>query len=126
MVWSVGMDQLREFLEAVKRSGLARGNLRGLLHILIGRRLAKADGTDVSAGLSWRELANQLKLARWDTDTAAELDLDPETLPPRDRQRFWYSAITQAGVDTPEARAAGDKLANALKKLGYVVGPGPK
>jgi hypothetical protein len=120
------MDGLREFLEAVKRNGSAKGNLRGLLHILIGRRIAQADGTVISGGLTWRELANQLKLARWDTDTVTELGLDPEALPPRDRQRFWYTAITQAGVDTPEARAQGDKLVNPLKKIGYVVGPGPK
>lgn len=120
------MEQLREFLEAIKRSGVAHGNLRGLLHILIGRRVARADGTEVSTGLTWRELANLLKLVRWEPEAAAELGLDPEALPPRDRQRFWYSAITQAGVDSAEARAAGDKLAIALRKHGYVVGPGPK
>jgi hypothetical protein len=120
------MDRLREFLEHVKRNHSARGNLRGLLHILIGRRITRTDGTAVSGGLTWRELANQLKLARWDTDAVKDLGLDPDELPPRDRQRFWYSAISQAGVDTPEARAAGDKLVNPLKKLGYVVGPGPK
>ena len=35
-VWDVGMDRLREFLEAVRTHGIAQGNLRGLLHILIG------------------------------------------------------------------------------------------
>src|SRR5438067_8738581 len=101
-----GMDQLREFLDNVKRSGSAKGNLRGLLHILIGRRITRSDGSIVSEGLTWRELANHLKSMRWEPDTVAELGLDPETLPPRDRQRFWYSAITQAGVDSPTARAA--------------------
>jgi hypothetical protein len=120
------MDRLREFLEHVKRNNTAKGNLRGLLHILIGRRVALADGTVVSGGLTWRALANQLKLVRWETETVKELGLDPDALPPRDRQRFWYTAISQAGVDTPAARTAGDKLATALKKLGYVVGPGPK
>jgi hypothetical protein len=120
------MDRLREFLDIIKRNSSAKGNLRGLLHILIGRRITLADGTVVSGGLTWRELANQLKLARWDPDTVKDLGLDPDALPPRDRQRFWYSAIAQAGVDTPEAKAAGDKLVNPLKKLGYVVGPGPK
>jgi hypothetical protein len=120
------MDQLREFLETVRRTGVAKGNLRGLLHLLIGRRVTLADGTVVSSGLTWRELANLFKQARWETDAVSELGLDPESLPPRDRQRFWYAAITQAGVDTPEARAAADKVANALKKHGYVVGPGPK
>jgi hypothetical protein len=120
------MDQLREFLETVKRTGVAKGNLRGLLYLLIGRRITLADGTAVSSGLTWRELANLLKLARWEPDTVSELGLDPETLPPRDRQRFWYGAIAQAGVDTAEARTSGDKVANALKKHGYLVGPGPK
>jgi hypothetical protein len=120
------MEQLREFLEAVKRSGVARGNLRGLLHVLIGRHIKLADGTVVSTGLTWREAANLLKVARWEPETIAELGLDAESLPPRDRQRFWYGAIAQTGVDSPEARTAGDKLANALKKQGYVVGPGPK
>lgn len=120
------MDRLREFLDDVKRNNSARGNLRGLLHILIGRRITRADGTVVSGGLTWRALAQQLKLARWDPDAVKELGLDPDALPPRDRQRFWYGAIAQAGVDTPEAKTAGDKLVNPLKKLGYVVGPGPK
>jgi hypothetical protein len=122
----VGMDQLRELLENVKQSGSAKGNLRGLLHILIGRSITLTDGTVVSTGLTWRELANQLKLVRWETDTVAELGLEAEALPPRDRQRFWYTAISQAGVDSEAARTAGDKLTTALKKLGYVVGPGPK
>src|SRR5262245_13551521 len=49
--WERGMDRLREFLEHVKRNNTAKGNLRGLLHILIGRRIALADGTVVSGGL---------------------------------------------------------------------------
>ena len=122
------MDQLtRKFLEAVKRHGSAKGNLRGLLHILIGRRLTRTDGTVVSTGLTWRALANQLKLARWEPDSVAELGLVSDELPPRvTAQRFWYTAITQAGVDGTEASAAADKLVPALKKLGYLVGPGPK
>jgi hypothetical protein len=120
------MDQLREFLETVKQTGVAKGNLRGLLHILIGRHIARPDGTVVSTGLSWRALANLLKLTRWEPETVADLGLDSESLPPRDRQRYWYGAIAQSGVDTPQARTAGDKLATALKKHGYVIGPGPK
>ena len=46
------MDSLREFLELIKRNGTAKGNLAGLLHILIGRRIALADGTAVSGGLT--------------------------------------------------------------------------
>jgi hypothetical protein len=109
-----------------RRLGTRYEKLRGLMHILIGRRIALADGTMVSSDLTWRNAANHLKLVRWEPDSVAELGLDGAALPPRDRQRFWYSAIAQAGVDTPEARTAGDKLANALKKLGLVVGRGNK
>ena len=48
------MDRLREFLEAVRQHGYARGNFLGLLHVLIGRRIARADGTLVSGGLTWK------------------------------------------------------------------------
>ena len=59
------MDRVREFLEFVKTSNLAEGNFHGLLHVLIGRRITKADGTFVSAGLTWREVASWLKKVRW-------------------------------------------------------------
>ena len=54
-----------------------------------------------------------------------ELGQDPADLPPRDRQKYWYAAIAHAGLDTPEARAAGDRLVEPLGKVGYVVGPAP-
>ena len=119
------MDRLRECLEAIRKQGAARGNFLGLLHILIGRRLVGADGELVSAGMTWRELASLLKKVRWDRETVSELGLDPAALPPRDRQRFWYMAISQSGVNSPAATAAGDRLAEALRGLGYVVGPAP-
>jgi hypothetical protein len=120
-----GMEQLREFLEAVRKQGLAAGHFRGLLHLLIGRRLSKADGAEVSAGLTWRELATVLKQLRWDPEQVRELGLDPAALAPRDRPRDRDGAITQAGVGSTEAAAAGDRLAGLLKALGYVVGPAP-
>jgi hypothetical protein len=119
------MDRLREFLEVVRRQGVAAGNFRGLLHALVGRRITLADGTPVSAGMTWRELAAVLKRARWDREAVRELGQDPAALPPRDRQRFWYAAISQAGLGTPEAAAAGDRLVEPLAKLGYVIGPAP-
>jgi hypothetical protein len=119
------MDRLREFLNAVERHGLARDNFLGVLHILIGRRIGLADGTPVSAGLTWREAAAQLKKARWDRDAVREVGLEPARLPPRDRQRFWYTAISLAGVDSPAASAAADRLAAALAGVGYTVGPAP-
>ena len=119
------MDRLRRLLELLQEQGTARGNLRGLLHLLIGRRLTLADGTEVSGGLTWRQAAGLLKRVRWDREAVREFGLDPEALPPRDRQRFWYTAISQAGVDTPEAAAAAQRLIPALGRLGYVVGPPP-
>jgi hypothetical protein len=119
------MDRIREFLNALKQHGLAQGNLLGLLHVLIGRRITLADGTLVSNGLTWRALAAALKQLRWDPETVRDLGLDPADLPPRDRQRFWYVAISQAGVDSPAAVAAGDQLAQVVVAIGYVVGPAP-
>jgi hypothetical protein len=119
------MDRLREFLEAVRRHGLAQGNFRALLHILIGRRINLADGTVVSGGMTWRELAAALKRYRWDPQLVRELGLDPANLPPRDRQRYWYTAISQAGVNTPVASAAADALVEPLRAIGYAVGPAP-
>ena len=119
------MDGVTEFLERVRQQHLAKGHLRGLLHVLIGRRLALADGTVVSAGLTWRQLSEILRDLRWDKDQVRELGLDPDDLPPRDRQRYWYTAIAQGKVDSAEARAAGDALARLVDGLGYAVGPAP-
>src|SRR5262249_10948540 len=119
------MDRLREFLNAVKQNSPAQGNFLGLLHVLIGRRVTLADGVEVSAGLTGRARAAVLKRVRWDREAVRELGLDPARLPPRDRERFWYTAIAQGGVDSPQAAEAGDRLAEALRAAGYVIGPGP-
>jgi hypothetical protein len=124
-VRSAGMDGVQTFLDELRRHGLAEGNFLGLLHILIGRRIARIDGTVISPGLTWRALADQLKSLRWNKDAVLEVGMDPADLPPRDRQRFWYTAIAHAKVDSPEAAAAGDRLAILLKPLGYVVSPAP-
>lgn len=119
------MDGLREFLEAVREHGLVAGNLRGLFHVAIGRRITRPDGAVVSTGVTWRELANLLKGMRFDKELVTEVGGDPEELSPRDRQRFWYTAITLARPDSPEARAQADRLAAAVMPLGFVVGPPP-
>jgi hypothetical protein len=118
------MDRLREFLDAVREQGHAAGNFLGLLHVLIGRTITW-EGAEVSRGQSWRAVAALLKRLRWDREAVRDLGLDPDDLPPRDRQRFWYQAIAQARVDSPEAVAAGDRLAEAVAAAGYVVGPAP-
>jgi hypothetical protein len=119
------MDSLRELLEAVRKHDLARGQFAGLLHLLVGRRIARADGTLISSGTSWRDLAALLKRLRWDREFVRELGIDPATLPPRDRQRFWYLAIARGGIDSAEASAAADRLVEPLQTLGFVVGPAP-
>src|SRR5262245_30982774 len=118
---SFGDGRMREFLDDLKQHGYAQGNFLGLLHVLIGRRIEKADGTVISVGLTWRDLAAWLKKVRWDKEAARELGLDPAAMPPRDRQRYWYAAIAHARVDSPEAKTAGDKLAAVLGAAGYVV-----
>src|SRR5262245_15290431 len=125
-VQGLGMDPLRQLLDALKQHGEARGNFLGLLNVLIGRRVTRADGTVVSTGVTWRELAALLKRVRWEKDAVRELSLDPAALPPRDRHRFWYVAIAQAHVDSDAANRAGDELAEKLGEAGYEVGPGPQ
>jgi len=120
------MDALREFLDDLKEHQYAQGNLLGLLQLLIGRRVSKADGAVISTGFTWRDLANLLKKYRWDTGGIHELGVDPEDLPPRDRQRFWYAVIVRARVDSAEAALAGDKLAEILREHGYIVAATPK
>src|SRR4051794_40936270 len=113
------MDALRTFLDDLKRHGLERGHTLGLFHALIGRRIYKADGTLLSQGLTWRELAALLKRARWPKEAVRDLSMEPAALPPRDRQQYWYLAISLAKVDSHEALQAGDVLAAALQPLGY-------
>jgi hypothetical protein len=119
------MDVLREFLEDLKRQGLAQGQFLGFLHALIGRRIEQADGTLVANGMSWRDLAALLKKVRWDKNAVREIGLNPADLPPRDRQRYWYMAIAGAKVDSPQAIQAGDRFAEQLRPIGYVVGAPP-
>lgn len=119
------MDRLRELLETVTEQGHGEGNFLGLLHLLIGRRISLADETVVSAGQTWREVAALLKKVRWDREAVRELGLDPEALPPRDRQLFWFKAIAQARVDSPEAIEAGNRLGESLHPLGYRIGAAP-
>jgi hypothetical protein len=120
------MDGLREFLEQLKQQGTAQGRFRGLLHILIGRRLEKTDGTLISPGVTWREAARLLKRVRWDKDAVQEIGLTAAALAARDRERYWYMAITQAQVDGPAAISEAEQLSQSLQALGYQVSPGPK
>jgi hypothetical protein len=113
------MDALRGFLEDLKRQRLDRGHTLGLFHLLIGCRLAKKDGTVISAGMSWRAAAILLKKVRWPKEAVRDLGLEPSSLPPRDRASFWFAAISKAAVDSEEAVKAGKALAAHLAVLGY-------
>lgn len=119
------MDGVREFLDDVQKHHRAKGLFLGLLNILIGRRITRADGSLISSGMTWRDVATLLRLTRWDPEAVRELSLDPESLPVRDRQRYWYSAIAQAQVGSETATQAGDRLASNLRKAGFVIGPAP-
>src|SRR5947208_1944329 len=107
------MDGVRDFLDELQKGHKAQGNLLGLLHILIGRRIARVDGTVISTGLTWRHVADLLKTLRWDPDAVRDLGIDPTTLPPRDRQRYWYLAISPAQLGSDAAVKSVDKLAAA-------------
>ena len=101
------------------------GRFRGLLHIVIGRTVTRPDGTRISAGLTWREVATLLKTLRFDPELGRELGADPDTLSPRDRERYWYSVIALARVDGADAVAEAEKLVAPLKDLGFVIAPPP-
>lgn len=119
------MDGVRELLDAARAAGLVASRFRGLLHIAIGRTVSRTDGSVVSTGLTWRELAALLKLLKFDRELVREFGADPEELSPRDREKFWYVAIARAGVDSREAVSEADRLVGPMKSLGYVVGPPP-
>jgi len=122
---SQGMDGIREILSAARDNGLAAGHFLGLLHIAIGRKITRPDGSIVSAGFTWRLVAQELKNLRFDQELVREFGVEPDDLVSRDRERFWYSAIAQAHVDSVEAVTSADQLAPKLKNIGYIIGPAP-
>ena len=119
------MEGLREFLERVRQGHLVRGHMRAILHIAIGRSISRTDGTLLSNGVTWRQLSELFRVIRWDKDLVRELGLNPDSLPPRDRQRYWYAAIVAAKVNAPDARELGDDYAHLVAPLGFVIGPAP-
>jgi hypothetical protein len=114
------MDGVQQVLEMIRSQKLARGRLRGLFQLFIGHKLATADGTVISTGLTWRQLARALKEARFEKDLVSEVGADPETLSPRDRERFWYSAIAM-GLAAGDATPQMDQLLKVLKPMGVRV-----
>lgn len=119
------MDGIVEFLEAVRRHHLVSGRLRGLFHIVIGRRITTTDGRILSTGITWRDLSVQLKQMRFDKNLVNELGADPDVLAPRDRQRMWYTAIGLAQVNSLEAYTQAEELVELLAPHGFLIGPSP-
>jgi hypothetical protein len=117
------MKSLNDLLICVRLNKEMSANFLGLLNVLIGRRITTSGGAEVSPGMSWRNVAALLKTVRWDKEAVRQLGLDPARLPPRDRARFWYAAISQAGVDSSQACQAGNQFAAELKKAGYTISP---
>jgi hypothetical protein len=120
------MEGLEAFLEVIRKRGTAEGHFRGLLHILVGRKISRSDGSLVSAGMTWRAVADLFKRLRWSPDAVRELGLEPDALPVRDRQRYWFAAISAAQIESASASADADALVSPLATLGFVVGPPPR
>lgn len=115
------MDAIRSLLARVRSPGFPTEHFPGLLHVLIGQTLTDQDGSVVSKGITWRECANLLKTARIDPELARTLELDPEDLPPRDREKFWYVALTRFPVGCDKARKCAKALVPWLTKAGLKV-----
>jgi len=116
------MDLLSEFLELMIERKLVEGRLRALFHVAIGRTIHDAGGRVICGGTTWRILADTLKDLRYDPELVRELGLDPDTLSPRDRKRFWYSAIAGSKPDSAQARIEAESLIVELRKLGFKIG----
>jgi hypothetical protein len=115
------MDGTQLFLEFVLKQGWAKGHLRGVFHIAIGRKVLTEDGQVVAGGTTWRELAAALKAVKFDKSLVKELGADPEALSVRDREKFWYAAIALSGVGSSEALAQAERLAVKLERSGWYV-----
>jgi hypothetical protein len=115
------MEETLEFLTTLRDRGYVTGRLRALFHLLVGYRIRKGDGVVVSAGQTWRQLADLLFQLKWDREQVRELGLDPAALPPKDRQRFWYLAVIQSKLDSQEAKTEAIDLAQAILASGYTV-----
>ncbi|MEZ6139093.1 MAG: hypothetical protein R3B84_00845 [Zavarzinella sp.] len=115
------MEGLAEFLETIRSRHLHLGYFRALLHICVGRKIMRADGTLLSSGVTWRQLAELLKNIRWDKESVRELGLNPDDLPPRDRYRYWYTAIGAAGIDSHACKQEAETFAQVLLLNGFTI-----
>ena len=115
------MDALAELFEKIRSEELSKGLFLGLLHVLIGRTVSSPSGAVLSTGMTFREVATWFKKLRWNPEDVRDLGLDPDTLPLRDRQRYWFVAICHAQVGSAAAIKAGEKFAAKLRTAGYEV-----
>lgn len=114
------MDDVATLLEWIRARDAARGRLRGFFHLLVGHTLKHGDKM-ISAGMNWRDLSKMLKLFKFDRELVRELGLDPDALPPKDREKYWYLAIAAAEISGDRARAEALELAAELAKIGIAV-----
>jgi hypothetical protein len=115
------MKPLNDFLAKVRQAQVPPGCFLGFLHVLIGKTLVTREGTLVSRGITWRELAARFRQARLDKDLVKELGVDPAQLPPRDREAYWFEALRRAQISSPQAQNQAAQLVSWLEKLGYEV-----
>lgn len=115
------MEAIRSLLSQVRTTGIAPGYFPGLLHVLIGRTITTLTGEVVSRGVTWRECAALLKNARIDPELVRSLGQDPADLPPRDREKYWYVAITRFPVGGEAARSSAVAMGPWLAKAGLLV-----
>jgi hypothetical protein len=118
---AVTTESLESFLLRLRPQAFPPETFLGLLHLLISGSLADEQGNRPFPGQSWRDLASVLKKVRWDPSMVKQMGIDPTTLAPRDRERFWYQAICMAKIDSPEAKRSAQKLKGWLDKFGYRV-----
>jgi hypothetical protein len=120
------MDGVHELLNKLKKQAPRQElSFLGLINVLVGRTIYNSGGNIISTGLTWRAAATWLKRVRWPKESVRELGLELKDLPPRDRERFWYTVISLGQIDSHEARTAGDRAAEVIQALGYKIGPGP-
>ncbi len=117
----VTTDSLESFLLKLRTQSFPHESFLGFLHVIVGGGLVSPEGHRLVSGISWRDLALLLKKVRWDPAMVRQLGVDPTKLAPRDRERFWYQAICQAGLDSPVAKKSAQRLKGWLDRFGYSV-----
>lgn len=113
------MDALDIFLASIKAKSLHLGRFLGLLHLLVAYKITDEADQPVSQGLTFRELSERFKKARWNPEDIETLGLNAKDLPQRDRLRFWYVVLVRSGVTSSKAAVEAETLAKAIRKIGY-------